>query len=640
MAPLERTQTTGELNQGQVVCRNPSPAIERAAITVAPAVGVLDGPTLRIASTAPDDRRPPRAWNVRDDTVPSCGRLSVGAVVAFDETRSPSSGWDGGAAQNHGVEHRDEDPSVAGVALLVGRSGGQQWLDAPPPNVEHIEEIRGHEFQLSGLGRRLARSLRGALGRIAISSFCEVRNMYSIWLITLSIATTTPLHSSSAQQSPSSADGLYFGVSIGNFRDIDQGGRAELIVGSTSHYLDHPDSRAAGRLGERSCAYIMSMETGVALDHLYGLDPSDSFGLRVLTDIDFNGDGYSELVVSSPFGGNRSGGYCIVYDGKSLTPSRLLTAIGAFNDLDYSHIPAETDGFGWSITAMGFGEGRERELLIGAPSHSPNRGGALFVYNAEFGIRQIQVSLPLGLQGLGESVRPLPLLSGSGLLLVGLLSSSSAPEGTLAIAGLIGKDASPCALAPVALGGTAISLFRGGGIVVERGKGGVPVRAITVASHGGAKDATLQLAMIAADGDQARLSDVVDVRAESQVAKYVPCSIRGPIALVSLGRDVDGNGEFDLLIGDSTAFRQGGTNGCVYLVSAESGRVIHSFDCGEGSNKAIRARYGSSITVTSDLDRDGCPDIAIGAPDGFWGGCVDVYSGRTYRLLTRLQVEK
>ena len=85
--------------------------------------------------------------------------------------------------------------------------------------------------------------------------------------------------------------------------------------------------------------------------------------------------------------------------------------------------------------------------------------------------------------------------------------------------------------------------------------------------------------------------------------------------------DVDGDGFMDLLVGAPTGVTGGVDSGYAHLVSGVDGTILHQFD-----GAASGDEFGSSLAGVGDVDGDGVPDVAIGAP-GAGPGRVYVYSG-------------
>jgi hypothetical protein len=70
------------------------------------------------------------------------------------------------------------------------------------------------------------------------------------------------------------------------------------------------------------------------------------------------------------------------------------------------------------------------------------------------------------------------------------------------------------------------------------------------------------------------------------------------------------------------------TEGHAYLISGRTGALLHTF-AGEVSGDS----YGSAVSGAGDVDRDGRPDLVVGAASHPGGGRAYVYSGHTFNLL-------
>lgn len=109
---------------------------------------------------------------------------------------------------------------------------------------------------------------------------------------------------------------------------------------------------------------------------------------------------------------------------------------------------------------------------------------------------------------------------------------------------------------------------------------------------------------------------------------------------LSRAGDVDGDGVPDVVVAYRALLRSGegsgrDEHGAVRVLSGLDGAVLHVFD-------PTREGFGCSLAGGVDLDGDGHADVVVGATDprprkGPGAGCVEVYSGRTGRPLTRLE---
>ncbi|HTF88878.1 MAG TPA: hypothetical protein VK843_10750 [Planctomycetota bacterium] len=94
--------------------------------------------------------------------------------------------------------------------------------------------------------------------------------------------------------------------------------------------------------------------------------------------------------------------------------------------------------------------------------------------------------------------------------------------------------------------------------------------------------------------------------------------------------DVDGDGASDILAGARQPF--GGGVGYARLYSGADGSLLMHI-----AATGLQRTFGSSVTAAGDIDADGLPDFAIGAPDsgtgGTLSGVVRLYSGASAAVL-------
>ena len=99
-------------------------------------------------------------------------------------------------------------------------------------------------------------------------------------------------------------------------------------------------------------------------------------------------------------------------------------------------------------------------------------------------------------------------------------------------------------------------------------------------------------------------------------------------AIADVG-DLDRDGVHDVLSGAPRWAAD--TAGHAYLISGRNGSLLRTFT-GEVSGDS----FGAAVSSAGDVNRDGRPDLLIGAASHPGGGMAYVYSGRTFRLLYRI----
>ena len=162
------------------------------------------------------------------------------------------------------------------------------------------------------------------------------------FLVTAALSAQKPLHVFDGANSMDR-----FGESVSAAGDVDGDGHADVVVGAP---LDDSGGADSGMMS------VFSGWTGAALFAARGTAAGDHYGWSVAGAGDVDGDGFSDLVVGSPFdddNGQNSGSACVL-SGRS---GGLLHIIVG---------DAAGDQMGWSVAAAGDVERGDREDRVAA----------------------------------------------------------------------------------------------------------------------------------------------------------------------------------------------------------------------------------------------------------------------------------
>jgi FG-GAP repeat/FG-GAP-like repeat len=103
--------------------------------------------------------------------------------------------------------------------------------------------------------------------------------------------------------------------------------------------------------------------------------------------------------------------------------------------------------------------------------------------------------------------------------------------------------------------------------------------------------------------------------------------------------DIDGDGCDDFVVGDPESSLGGSRFGAAFVFSGANGAALFKFPGPQ--NQSI---FGNSVAGPGDMNGDGVPDIAVGAPSysgiGTYSGMVQVFSGVDGALLFHLEGEE
>lgn len=483
-----------------------------------------------------------------------------------------------------------------------------------------------------------------------------------------------------------SNNGVTYARSLASAGDTNGDGIADLLVGSPTQntFYMHP-----GR------ADLYSGATGALLKTFDGASPLDAFGWSVAGAGDANGDGRADILIGAPgdddFG--SSSGSAWLYSG--LDFALIRTHFGDGQD----------DEFGAAVAGAGDVDGDGRgDGLVGAPlDNAPfSDCGSVRVFSGAAGSNggtpaPAAAPAPVALANLAAATTGSgdEAAMGSAVALAGDLNGdghadliAGAPQGDLGlesgfVRAISGADqsvlaewqqASPgdefgaavaaagdvdgdgyCDVAVGAPNGGEYAGTPGGAAAVYSGATGAVVRnwfglSTTSGRFGAAIDG-------AGDADGDGIADVVvgaphDGTVAFRAGRAFVLSGAGGeplhvldgafddwlgLAVAGLG-DVNGDGRDDFAVAAPYEYASGHA-GFVRVHSGSSGAVLAALG-GSADDSWV---FGRSVAGGGDVDGDGSPDLAVGAPyeGDFYpqAGSVQVFSGSSFQLLHLLNGE-
>jgi hypothetical protein len=372
---------------------------------------------------------------------------------------------------------------------------------------------------------------------------------------------------------------------------------------------------ARGLVALALCASALAQ--GQALFVFDGPHAGARLGWAVAGPGDVDGDGVADLAAGAPFDpvGSVQVGSVRVWSGASGSVLLVIPGDGAL------------DHFGWSLAPGGDVDGDGRaDLVAGAPDSDQGAadGGLVRVVSGKDGAILFQM---LG-WAAGEHL-------GSG------------------VAG--GADLDLDGMADVAAAAWLASVngAASGRVEVRSPKNGALILALVGSAAGDRLGAALALpgdcdgdgfGDVAAGADQGAGTGAGYVRAVSSATGAALWTAAGTAsgerfgaALAAIG-DVDLDGFPDVAIGAPRAWVAGERRGSVRVVSGRTGATLHTL-----TGSLAGEEFGAALSGAGDLDQDGVADLWVGSPLGggaaAGAGSARAFSGAQGRLLRTLEGE-
>jgi hypothetical protein len=342
-------------------------------------------------------------------------------------------------------------------------------------------------------------------------------------------------------------------------------------------------------VGGRGVVQVISGATGVVLHTWIGGAPGDLFGSAVSGGLDLDGDGRSEVAVGAPLadGGNGAGsGAAYVYSGGS--GAQLWSFAG----------DSAADHFGFSVLALSdvSGDG-VADFAFGAldDDNAGNGSGSVRVVSGASGAALYSLNGTAASQLFGYALCALPDRDGDGTPEIAIGAPGTTASSFLGYVRIVSGAS-----------GVQLDLYSGtwakdnfGSALAPAGDlDGDGIVDLLVGAPQKGSGATGYARTISASG--AVISFLPGDSAQDQFGASVACA-----------GDVDGDGLCELLVGAPGDDDQGIKSGSARLHSGASGAALFTIH-GQAASWAL----GSALAGNLDLNGDGVPELVLGAPGG------------------------
>ncbi|MBK7445963.1 MAG: FG-GAP repeat protein [Ignavibacteria bacterium] len=407
------------------------------------------------------------------------------------------------------------------------------------------------------------------------------------------------------------AAGDQLGFSVSTAGDANGDGYSDVIVSA-------PLNDAIGANAGRAYIYFGGSTMNNSADViLSGATANDQFGTSVSLAGDFNGDGYSDVIVGANLndaGGSNAGRAYIYYGGSVMNSVVDITLTGL----------AASDQFGLSVSTAGDinGDGYG-DVIAGAllnDGGGSNAGRAYIYYGGSSPDNTADVLLTGAAVGdqFGISVSTAGDVNGDGYsdVIAGAnlndVAGTDAGSAYIYFGGSIPDNTADVILSGVAGDRFGFSVSTAGDV---NGDGYSDVIAGALQNDAGGADAGRSFIYFGGIN--------MDITADAILTGAAAGDQFG--FSVSAAGDMNGDGYSDVITGANGNDAGGSSAGRVYLYlnSMTGTDIADEFFTGEAANDAL----GNSVSTAGDVNGDGFNDIIVGAPYNNAGGSA---AGRSY----------